>query len=345
VTNPTEPVRFGPLPPPGAAPFTVAARRGGSVESSHLVAAAIVDNQGGIVGRWGDIERPVYPRSAIKPLQAIALVESGAADRFNLSDAELALACASHDGRPEPVAIVAAWLARIGLRVDDLECGSHWPFHEPSARAMAVRGERPCPLHNNCSGKHAGMLTTALHLGDAPDGYVRGDHPVQVRVNAAIAEICAQPLGHMPHGIDGCSIPTVAMPLRALAFGMARFASPDGLAVARADACHRLGQAMAAFPTMIAGPGLLATELILATGGEVLAKNGAEGVFAAALPGSGLGIALKVADGASRAADVAISALLDHVGALDSQARAAVASLARPSIATRRGVAVGEVAI
>jgi L-asparaginase II len=329
----------------GFRPIVVGVWRGPLVESRHAVACAVGDASGGRVAAWGDVEQPVYPRSAVKPLQAIPLVETGAADRFGLGDAELALAAASHNGEPRHVAAVQAWLARQGLGAGDLECGCHWPYREATARELAAAGETPSALHNNCSGKHAGMLTTARHMGEPTAGYVAKDHPVQRRVAAALGAMCGQPLEAAPCGVDGCAIPAFAMPLQAIAVGMARFGAPDRLPPARAAACRRIAGAMAAQPYMVAGAGRLCTALIEAANGRVIAKVGAEGVYAAAVPGLGIGLALKVADGAGRAGEVALLAVLERLGALDDAARQAVAGFAAPAITNRRGASVGRIAI
>ena len=320
---------FGELPAPGADPIAVEVRRGRLVESRHRVACAVVSADGATVARWGEVATPVYPRSALKPLQALALVESGAADAFGLGDRELALAAGSHNGEPDQVAAVVAWLERIGLSAAALECGPQRPRREPDADAMVLAGRRPSDADNNCSGKHAGMLTLARHLGRPTVGYSAVDHPVQQTILATLSAMSDIDLSAGQIAIDGCSAPSPAMPLQALAHAFARFARPDGLAPARAAACRRLNQAMAAEPQMVAGAGRLCTALIAAGSGRVLVKSGAEGVYAAALPGPGLGIALKAADGARRAAQMAIGAVLHHLGALDpAMARAPRYSMA-----------------
>ncbi len=192
------------------APVLVELVRGDLVESRHRGAFAVVDAAGKMVASAGDIERPVYARSAVKPLQALPLVESGAADRFGLGVEELALACASHAGTPLHVAKVASFLARAGLAAADLECGGHLPTDLASAQALIRAGEAPSPLHNNCSGKHAGFLATARHLGEAIRGYIEFDHPVQQRVLAAMGGMTGLDLTRAPRGRDGCGIPTIA---------------------------------------------------------------------------------------------------------------------------------------
>ena len=234
-------------------PVFVEVTRGDLVESRHRGAAAVVDADGSVVHAWGDVERPVFSRSAIKPLQALPLVETGAAGRFAVSDAEIALACGSHGGAPEHVRPVAAWLERIGLAPADLECGTHPPMDQAAAGALVRAGEDPSPLHNNCAGKHAGFLTTAVHLGETPAGYVRPDHPVQKRIEGVLADLGGGGLEGAARGTEGCGIPVIAMPLTAIARAMARLADPRGLAPARAAAVRRIVAAMTGHPDLVAG--------------------------------------------------------------------------------------------
>ncbi len=326
----------------GADPVAVLVRRGDRIESTHRVAYAVVDAAGAVLHHEGDIRRPVFARSSVKPLQALPLIESGAAERFAVSEQELALACASHGGEPMHTEIVAAWLARLGLDPSALECGAHAPSHEATARQLVEQRRPPSPLHNNCSGKHAGMLTLALHLGAPVAGYIAPDHPVQQRISALLAAISGASLA--PPAVDGCGVPTHAMPLAGLAMAMARLADPgqDPGAPGRAEACARVRAAMAAHPLLVAGSGR-ACSLIMAAAPGVLVKTGAEGVYVAALPERGLGLALKVADGAGRAAVVALMALLARLGALDPAADTALGDLAAPLLRNHAGTAVGRI--
>jgi L-asparaginase II len=289
----------------------------------------------------GDIDAPVYPRSAIKPFQALPLLETGAAEAFGVSDEEVALACASHGGEPAHVERVAAWLARLGLEERHLACGPHPPMHAASAAALAASGAKPTRLHNNCSGKHTGMLAACLHLGLPVEGYASPTHPLQRRITAAMAELAGLPDLEAP-GTDGCSLPAFVMPLRALAHAAARLAAPDDLTPERAAALRRAGNAMRAHPLLVAGTGRLCTAL-MRHAPDVVAKTGAEGVFLASVPSRGLGVALKAEDGASRAAEVALLALLDHLGTIPPDARAALGPFARPKLRDFNGNEVGEV--
>jgi L-asparaginase II len=316
-----------------ANPVLVEVTRGSSVESRHRGAAMVADARGAVVAVWGDPGLLVFPRSAIKPLQALPLIETGAAERFQVTDAEIALACASHGGEPIHVAGVARWLARIGLSPADLECGAHPPTDPDSAAALIHSNTAPSALHNNCSGKHTGMLATARHLGEPTAGYSRPDHPVQQRVKRLLTELGGVDLAAAPHGIDGCGIPVIAMPAVALARAMARLADPNGLSDERRAAAVRVLAAMAAHPYLVGGRGRFDTEILEAARGTVAAKGGAEGVQVAILPKLGLGIAVKIEDGNGRAAPVALAAILKHLDAVPKAALATLdAWLAKPVV-------------
>lgn len=327
------------------APLWVEVTRGPWVESRHRVSAAAVDPEGRVVFRAGDIAAPVYPRSAVKPIQALAFLEAGAAEAYDCSDAEVALACASHSGEPRHVAAVAAWLARIGCSERDLECGAHVPASWGTPPLPPEAGEAPSQLHNNCSGKHTGFLTLARHQGWPTAGYIDYAHPVQQRVIGVVESMCGLDLADAPRGTDGCGIPTIAMPLGNLALALARLIAPDDQPERRRAACARVCRAMAAEPFMVAGSGRFCTRAMEATAGRALVKTGAEGVFAAALPELGLGVALKAEDGAGRASQAAMAYLLDRLGALDDGARAALADLLEPSVDNRVGKLVGRIRV
>lgn len=298
-------------------PTLVEVLRGATVESRHTGALAIVDASGAVHTALGDVDRPVFPRSAVKMLQALPLVASGAAEAFGLTDAELALACASHSGEPEHVATAAAVLAKLGLDATALECGTQWPSREPVLRGMVARGEQASALHNNCSGKHSGFVCLAClmarNAGAEPAefarGYVAAEHPVMREVSAALSAATGVDVEHAPRGTDGCSIPTFALPLRALALAFARCGTGHGLSADHARAARRLRQAAAAAPFMVAGTDRFDTRVMQALGERLFCKIGAEGVYCAALPELGLGVALKIDDGAARAAEAAMAAV------------------------------------
>lgn len=324
-------------------PVLVEVTRGPMIESRHRGAAAVLDPQGRVIAEWGDIARPIYPRSAIKPVQAIPLIESGAAAAFELSDAEIALACASHNGEPNHIETVGAWLARLGLSENDLECGGHLPYSQEAAASLIQAGQIPSALYNNCSGKHTGMLTIAKHLGLPTERYVAADHPVQRMWRDALAEMTGEDLSRAPIGTDGCSIPTAGISLHGLALSAARFAAPETQRPKRAAAIRRIAGAITAEPAMIAGTKSFCSRVIAATGGQALVKTGAEGVYWAALPGRRLGFAVKIDDGATRASEVATAALLLRFGDFGGAARQILETLARPPLTTRRGALTGEI--
>ncbi len=303
-----------------ANPILVEAQRGGIPESLHRGALAIVDATGHVHSALGDIERPVFPRSAIKVLQALPLVAGGAAERFGLGDAELALACASHGGEPHHAETALSMLNKAGLDAEALECGAHWPHHEGSQRALAAAGAAPSALHNNCSGKHAGFVCLGCGLagrGGAADfvrGYVRHDHPVMREVTASLADATGFDLSRTARGTDGCSIPTYAIPLRHLAHAFAKVATGQGLDADRARAAKRLREAVARAPQMVAGSGRFDSRVMKRLGERVFCKVGAEGVYCAALPGQGLGVAIKMDDGnTARAAEVVMAAVIERL--------------------------------
>lgn len=297
-------------------PLTIEVTRGDMVESRHRAAAVVMDGAGKTLHSWGDVGRLVYPRSAIKPLQTLALIETGAAEHFRLSDAEIALASASHNGTPAHTGAVDGWLVRVGLSERDLECGAHPPMDEEAARALVRAGRAPGPLHNNCSGKHAGFLTTARHMGEPTAGYVKAGHPVQERLKEILGQMSGADLARAPTGIDGCGIPVYGMALAGLARALARMANGDRLETGRKAAAKRIVAAMTANPVLIAGRGRFDTGAMQAGKGAFAAKGGAEGVHVAIVPGLGLGVTLKVDDGAKRAAEVAMAAILNLLGVL-----------------------------
>lgn len=327
------------------APIEIIATRAGEPESRHLVHAVVASPGGDIVEAMGNAERPVFPRSSIKAMQALPLVESGAADAFQLSEAELALACASHEAEARHVDAVTAWLARLGLEDHDLACGPQWPRRFEDQAVLIRAGHWPVRRHNNCSGKHCGMLATALHMKESTAGYHHRRHPVQERVFRAISELTGYELHQAPFGIDGCSAPNPLVPLTHLAVGAARFAEADAarLGSVRAEACRRLAAAMTAHPEMVGGSERVDTDLIGASGGRIISKTGAEGVYLVYVVERGLGIALKAEDGAPRAAAAALWTVLDRLGLLDATIRAALRHHCRPEIRNWDGLVTGSV--
>jgi L-asparaginase II len=294
-------------------PVLVEVFRGETVESQHRGSVVVMDGNGRVVFSLGDIERPVFPRSAIKAIQALPLVESGAADAFGFGNEELAMACASHSGEPAHVVKATEMLVRAGLDVSALECGVHWPFQQSVLIDLVKSGQGPTPLHNNCSGKHAGFLCTCKHLGFETRGYSALGSPEQDMVRDAMESVTGAAHSLDQCGTDGCSIPTYAIPLRNLAQGFARMATGTGLEPVRAAAAKRLIDSAMAAPFYVAGTGRSCTKLMEMAPGRIFVKTGAEGVFVGALPELGLGIAVKCDDGATRAAETIIATVLARI--------------------------------
>ncbi len=329
-------------------PVLVEVLRGGAVESFHRGSLAIVDAAGAVHTAVGDIDRPVFPRSAVKVLQALPLVASGAAERLGLTDEELSLACASHGGEEVHTRTAAAMLAKAGVDASALECGAHWPYFDGTAKAMAARGERPGALHNNCSGKHSGFVCLGCLMADGRDvagylrGYVQADHPVMREVTAALQAATGWDLARTARGIDGCSIPTYAIPLRHLAHAFARVATGTGLSEGHARAAVRLRSAVARAPQMVAGTGRFDTRVMQHFGERVFCKGGAEGMYCAALPGLGLGVAIKMDDGNNgRASEVVLATLLERLLPLDEADAGFIQALSHVRLHNWNGIEVG----
>jgi L-asparaginase II len=300
-----------------ANPVLVEVTRGGIVESQHRGAFCVVNDTGEVIRSQGDIDQPVFPRSSIKAIQALGLIESGAADTFGFSKDEIAITCASHGGEVMHVSVVQSMLHKMGLTKELLQCGAHWPMHEPAGRHLAMEGETPSALHNNCSGKHAGFLAVLKQLKISPIGYCELSHPLQQSIQATLEELCEVDLSQAPIGIDGCSIPTWALPLKNLALGFSKFAKPQGrVSAEREIAIKRLSEAVFASPYMVAGTGRYCTRLMEAFAPRVFVKTGAEGVFCAFVPKLGYGIAVKCDDGATRGAETILSAILEDLGVI-----------------------------
>lgn len=292
-------------------PVLVEVTRGNYIESVHRGAIAIVDAAAKTLVGIGDIEKPVFPRSAIKPLQTLYLAESGAVEKLGLDAADIALACASHNGEKAHVDGVAAMLAKAGLLHECLECGPQWPKLTADCGALIAAGKEPGAVHNNCSGKHADFVCAAHHLGEKVAGYVMPDHPVQRELKAILETLSGHAIDNPAEiATDGCSIPTYALPLRNLARAFARFAAANGMGAGRDRAARTIHAACTAHPHMVAGTGRFDSEAMAALGSSVLLKTGAEGVYAGMIPHLGLGVALKCDDGGTRAAEAMMAACL-----------------------------------
>ncbi len=323
-------------------PVLVEVTRGPVVESRHRGAIAVVNANGRTVLAVGDTAQLVYPRSAVKAMQALALVESGAADRYGFGNAELALACASHNGEPRHVETATRMLSAAGRSEADLECGAQIPADREAANQLVRDGQPARAIHNNCSGKHAGFICTCAHRGVAVKGYVQPGHPAMREVTAILSAMTDTPLDDDVRGVDGCSIPTYAIPLNRIALAFARFVTGRGLTPERRDAARRLFEACAAEPFMVGGSDRFDTEVIARFRGRLLLKGGAEGVACAGFPEAGVGVAVKCDDGAGRAIEVAIAAVIAAALQLSAADRATFADRLNPPILNRRGLKVGE---
>lgn len=310
--------------------------RGDILESVHRGHAVICDATGGIVEAWGNPEHLTLPRSSCKMIQALPLVESGAAKAAGLGSEQLALACASHNGAAIHRKPVEAWLTSVGLGESDLRCGNQEPKDHDERDRLIRAGEKPCQIHNNCSGKHAGFLTYTKHIGAGPE-YVEVDHPLQHAVRDAFEEVTGE--DSPGYGIDGCSAPNFATSLHGLARSMAAFAAAEG-GNTRSDAMISLREAMMQHPELVAGEGRACTTLMREMNGKAAIKTGADGVFVAILPDQKLGVALKIEDGATRGADCAIAAILSRLGVLDPKSAAARTCMNAPML-NWRGVDCG----
>ena len=312
--------------------------RGGMLESSHSGHAVICDAKGAIVSAWGDPAAVIFPRSSCKMLQALPLVESGAAHAAGLSDAQLALSCASHQGAAIHTDMVTRWLADMGMAEQDLRCGAHWPDNTAARNGLVLAHGAPCQIHNNCSGKHTGFLTLNRHL-KAGSEYTEIDHPLQKAVRAAFEAVTGE--ASPGYGIDGCSAPNFATSVHGLARAMAFFAAASDGGDLRSKAAHRLTHVMAKYPELVDGEGGADTDLMRAMGGRVTTKGGADGVYVAIIPEKRLGIALKIMDGAARAKEAAITSLLVRLGVLEAGHPAAAKRLGT-DLRNWRGLRVGE---
>lgn len=314
--------------------------RSGRVESRHHGAVVVVGREG-VVHAWGDTDTQVYTRSAIKPLQALPLLERGVAKRLDLGAPELAVMCASHQGTPEHVEVVRGFLARGDFSEDDLLCGPHAPFDKRASLDIARAGGKPQRIHNNCSGKHTGFLHLAADMGVAPESYLDPESASQQLIRRTVGEMAGVDEADIELGVDGCGAPTLHLPLVALATAFFRLANPDGLPDVRAAACRRIFDAANREPVLLAGHGRLCTALIRSAPGQLITKNGAEGVYAAGTA-NGYGVAIKVSDGAERGYTPVVVDLLQRLG-IWSEVPAELADFAAVPVRNTRKALVGHV--
>ncbi len=317
--------------------------RGGLVESVHRVAACAVDARGGVLLEDGDVDAPVYLRSAAKPFIAAAAVEAGVRERFGLDSREIAVMAASHFGEPFHVEAVESILKKIGLDESALQCGIHPPIDEAAAGELVRSGQKLTPVFNNCSGKHAGILALCTAIGCDTATYLDASNPAQRRILAFCARLSGDDAATWPLGVDGCGIPVYATPLRRAAHAFARLATLEGVDSSDAVALRVVRDAMIAHPEYVAGTGRFDTVLMQASGGAIACKGGAEGVHGVAAIAGGFGYAAKVLDGAGRARGPSTVAALRRLGAIDEPLAMKLARFARPVVYNRAGLAVGEI--
>ena len=322
-------------------PVLIGITRGEMTESMHRGAYAVIDDEQSVVFRAGDIDKLIYPRSSLKPLQALPLIETGAAHHWGLGNLELALTCASHNAESKHIDVVLAWLQRIGLCENSLGCGSQPPTDRSARTQLILENSSPGPRHNNCSGKHTGFLSTAQYLNESVEGYLDIEHPVQQRVKDVLREMTLENIDTNPVGVDGCGAPIFGMSLRGLAIAMARYGSGAGLSARRATAASRFYSAMVHEPFMIAGSGRWCTRAMKLTGTRLAVKGGAEGVYCGTVPGRRIGIALKIDDGGRRAAEAVMGLLLARFSGLDSETSGELRKLALPPLLNSNGLEVG----
>ena len=323
-------------------PVLVRVWRGHAVESQHRGAWVLADGSGEVFAGAGAWDRPVFARSSVKCLQALPLLESGAAEHFALSDREVALALSSHNAEACHTETVAGLLARIGLGVEDLRCGAQTPGDPEARRRLREAGEKPTALHNNCSGKHAGFLALARHLGEPPERYLDPQGRVQALVRDAVRTMSGVAAEDFSSAVDGCSAPTFRLPLHDLATAFARVASPEKLAPARRGACERMLSAVAQHPELIAGSHQrICTDIARATGGRVFPKVGGDAVYAFGVRGRDRGIAVKMDDGAGRGLHALVVALLRRFGFASESELAQLAAWEARTLRNWAGLEVG----
>lgn len=316
-------------------PIIAELRRGPMVESYHRGTYAVVDAGGTVVFKAGGFDEVFFPRSAIKAFQCLPLIESGAAEALNLNDEEIALCCASHGGEAEHVRVARSILAKAEIAETCYECGAHFPTSREAANSLITSGEQPLAVHNNCSGKHAGMLALAKHLGSELEGYVLPDHPVQKAVSDCLSHYIGVDMSKAARGIDGCSVPTWAVPMDRLALAFARLCDSENAAA------QWIIRAARAHPFLIAGTGRFDTKIMQAVP-RLFIKVGAEGVFCGCIPHAGLGFALKCDDGAMRGAEVAVAEMLANLDVWTDDEKVELKSFAHEPQLNWRKLNVGE---
>lgn len=317
--------------------------RGKIVESIHSADMAICDAQGDLIAAFGDVEKAVFPRSAIKSFQALPRVEAGVDEQYGFGDHHIALSCSSHNGEAIHVEGAGEMLAKAGLEVSDLECGAHLPELEADKAKLHIAGQKPSALHNNCSGKHSGMLAFAKSQGFDTKNYVSRDHPIQKEIAANLTNLMGVPHSESVCGIDGCSLPTYAVPLANIAKAAAKFGSGEGMGKERTNAAQKIIHACCDYPIMVGGTDRVCTQIMEALGRKCFVKVGAEGVYLAIIPELGIGAAIKVNDGARRATEVLVAQLIASILPMNDDERTQIEKIANPELKNWNKILVGSV--
>lgn len=318
--------------------------RGEQIESSHLGHIAVVDQHGNLLYSYGDPDRLTFARSSMKPLQAIPIVETGTADRYQLEPADLSLCCASHSGEPRHRTRAMSMLERAGQPEATLQCGTHVPRHEESYKELIRAGKSLTPVYSNCSGKHAGMIATATHMGEDVASYHLLEHPVQQRILDVVADITGYPREKITLGIDGCGVPVHRLPLVNYAWAFAKLAKPEVIHnPVRQHAARRIVEAMVAHPEMVGGESRYCTDLMNAFGGRIFGKAGAESVYCLGDRERGIGIAVKIEDGGARAIYPVVNEVLRQLGIGMDGALKTLHAYTNPPITNMSGSVVGRV--
>ena len=327
-------------------PLSVNVYRGDTIESSHRVHGIVLDRTGDVLSSWGDMDRLISPRSCLKPLQALPFVETGAVQAFDLGSEHIALACASHNAETIHIEMIQSWLKTVGLEESDLQCGGHLSINEERSHEMIRNEEKMTALLSDCSGKHAGMLTTAKHEGYSTEDYVSLDHPVQKQIYTTISEMAEYDLSKGYSGTDGCSVPNPAIPLKNLAKAFAYFMNPEKLSDKRAAASKRILEAMVEHPYLVAGKDRFDTILGESSKGNIAGKVGAEGNYLAFVRDQGLTIFLKAEDGViERATLPVLGKILEAVNALDDIADPKLSKFTRPILQNWKGIEIGKIEV
>jgi L-asparaginase II len=316
--------------------------RGDLIESIHRGHIAVVNANGELLYSVGDPGEVIYARSSMKPLQAIPIVETGAAEHFNFDNADLSLTCASHNGEDQHTVRVQSILERADLSISDLQCGTHNPRWEETYEALVKTGGQVTPVYNNCSGKHSGMLATAKHMNESTNNYYKLDHPVQIRIIEAISELTEVPKNEIKIGIDGCGVPVHGVPLLNLALGFAKMADPRLLSNKRQEAVNKITTAMMEAPEMVGGTDRFCSDFMRILDGRMFGKAGAEGVYCIGDKETGIGIALKIEDGNGRATSPVAVEVLTQLGLLSESQRAQLNAYHYPKLKNARSEEIGE---